>query len=140
MLGNETKQAEKKGKGRSRAERRGRCQQAASSHLLPAWGLGAPPELRLMGTMLNLGGDTRPHPPPERSRGCGAERECGGGGGLHPGGTGPSPRCPTETRLADVPPPTFRVMRGEVERAALRCGFGGCAMVTGIVQRGCGMR
>lgn len=67
VLGNGTKRAEKKGKGRSGVERRGRCQQAASSHLLPARGL---PALRLMGTTLALkAGDTaRSHPPPERSR------------------------------------------------------------------------
>lgn len=42
-------------------ERRGRCQQAASSHLLPARGLQGPPALRLTGTTLALGGGDDTH-------------------------------------------------------------------------------
>ena len=67
---NKTSREEREGQ-----ERRGRRQQAASSHLLPArGGSRAPPALRLMGRRLALGGggdthDTaRSHPPPERSR------------------------------------------------------------------------
>lgn len=55
VSGNQTKRAEKKGKARRGVERRGRCQQAASSHLLPARGLQGPPALRLTGTTLALG-------------------------------------------------------------------------------------
>lgn len=49
----------RKGRARRGVERRGRCQQAASSHLLPARGPRGPPALCLMGTRLALeGGDT----------------------------------------------------------------------------------
>lgn len=66
----ETEQNEqgRKGRGRRGVERRGRCQQAASSHLLPARGLGFPPPstpaLCPMGPMdaLRGGGSTAAFP------------------------------------------------------------------------------
>lgn len=57
--GNQTKRTEKKGKGRRGVERRGRCQQAASSHLLPARGLQGPPSSVPDGD--NAGGGTHTH-------------------------------------------------------------------------------
>lgn len=137
----ETKQNRRRRKGRAGAGRRGG---AGVSKLPPAiccqlGDSGAPPELHLMGTMLTLGGDTRPRrPPPERSRGCGAEREAGGGCGAAPRRNGAVPAVPRRNSPGRCAPSYSQGYARRDGRAALKRGFGGRAEAMSAVRRGCG--